>query len=105
MDLITPTFILSLVMILISIGVQYGMYQSFKIKTEIELQKFEERMIQLEIKSQQTDLKLQQLLDEMRHLSSTAKDHWERIFKKLDSYDENIKTFYRDYQLIKKTDS
>lgn len=102
MDPVTPTFILTLVMVLISIGVQYGVYQAFKTKTELELQKFEERMTLLEIKAQQSDLKLQQVLDKVENLERMAILNWDRIFKKLDQYDEGIKVFYRDYELKKK---
>lgn len=98
---ISPQSIFTLITVALSLGIQYGVYLSFKTKTELELKKFEERMTLLELKAQQSDLKLQQVLDEVRHING----HFERIFKKLDTYDENIRNFYRDYQLKPKNNS
>lgn len=92
---ISPQSIFTLITVALSLGIQYGVYLSFKTKTELELKKFEERMTLLELKAQQSDLKLQQVLDEVKHINV----NFDRIFKKLDGYDENIKNFYRDYQL------
>lgn len=102
METITPSFILTLIMVVASIGVQFGIYQSFKIRTELELQKFEERMSTLEKKAQETDLKLQKVLDKIDNFEKLAMTNWQRIFTKLDQYDENIKIFYRDYELKKR---
>ncbi len=92
---LSPQTLFTLITVVLSLGIQYGVYLSFKTKTELELKKFEERMLLIETKVQQEDIKLQQVLDEVRHING----HFERIFKKLDTYDENIKNFYRDYQL------
>lgn len=88
--------LITLISIVLTIGVQYGIYQSFKNKTLLELEKFEKRMERLEQKTTDADVKIQKILDSIDGLKSTAQDNWQRIFTKLDSYDDGIKNFYKD---------
>lgn len=84
------SIIITLTGTLIGIGVQYGIYTSFKAKMELDMQALISRVVLLEDEKEEQNIKYATLLTKVENLRDTSETNWERLFNKLEKQDDKI---------------
>lgn len=100
-----PSFGLTLLIAILTVGVQYGVYQAFKAKTEIQLKEIEQRMTDMETKFRSMEMAQQKVVDKLDAFYETTKMNLEKIFDKIEEYDKGIRDFYKELPKLIKENS
>lgn len=84
------SIIITLIGTLIGVGVQYGIYTSFKAKIELDMQALISRVVLLEDEKEEQNIKYATLLTKVESLKESSENNWERLFHKLEKQDDKI---------------
>jgi len=84
------SIIITLTGTLIGIGVQYGIYTSFKAKIELDMQALISRVVLLEDEKEEQNIKYATLLTKVENLKESSENNWEKLFDKLEREDDKF---------------
>jgi chromosome segregation ATPase len=108
-DLQSVQYIVYFIILAIGVGVQWGIMSAFKsaIQREVNMlrQETKEEIAELKRRTTTVEEKLPQISIALGRIESALQSHGndlKRIFDKVDSYDESIRHFYKDYDLKRK---